>query len=194
MSFTFSVLLVATLAAAPMAFSQEAGEPDPPPAASADENPKIPEPQGIETVEEEEEEFDRHHVALVTAGSRKGSENGFTLGGEYEYRFHRMLGAGVMAEYTWNFREDVFVFPVYFHPGAGLILAAGPGIDRPVGGESESSGDAEGDSEGSSFLFRFEVQYEFELGKGFTLAPSATVDFVDGSQVWAYGVSFGYGF
>ena len=35
---------------------------------------------------------------------------------------------------------------------------------------------------------------EFEMGKGFTIAPNVALDFVNGTQVWAFGVSFGYGF
>ncbi len=185
-----AILLTAAAFEMPVAVAQQGRGADFPPAAGAEESPKVPEPQGIETTEEEE--FDRHHIALFTGGSHQGSENGFTMGGEYEYRFHRLVGAGVMGEYTWSFREDVLVFPVYFHPGAGLILAAGPGIDRPTGKKPETNGQV--DSEGTAFLVRVAVQYEFEVGKGFSITPNALFDFVDGGQVFGYGVSFGYGF
>ena len=178
MSLGIHVLLAAVSLGIPTAIAQEGGG--------------AAEPQGIESTEEEEE-LERNHFSLFTGGSHQGSENGFSLGGEYEFRFNRLVGAGVMGEYAWGFREEIFVFPVYFHPVGGLVLAAGPGLDRPTGATSEGEGEG-GEEEGTAFLFRVAVQYEFELGKGFSIGPIVAFDFVNGDQVLVYGMGFAYAF
>lgn len=52
------------------------------------------------------EEQHRHHAAALISGSHSGEKNGFTIGGDYEYRFSRPLGFTVNGEYVGGgFRE-----------------------------------------------------------------------------------------
>ncbi len=138
--------------------------------------------------------FHTHHLGAFIGGSRLKAQNGFTVGGEYEYRLHKLLGLGFEAEYAGgDLRETVAVFPVFFHPGAGLKLAAGPGFERAP----EEMGEAELQSAGrkeTNFLFRVSILYDFPAGERFTISPSLSLDFVNGRQVWVYGVSLGVGF
>jgi len=89
----------------------------------------------------------RHEVSLVLAGTyeprdesehhgeRAGHDSGtqtnlFTLGGEYEYRIHRLFGIGGTVEYITRERNWLFVFAAVVHPYRGLKLLAGPGFER----------------------------------------------------------------
>ena len=44
------------------------------------------------------------------------------------------------------------------------------------------------------FLFRVGAAYEFEIGEKWAITPEFNVDFVDNSEVYVYGLSFGYKF
>ncbi len=164
---------------------------------SAQELPRVPTPPGIETAEEDEYghvHFHEHHLGLFIGGSRLKQEDGFTVGGEYEYRLHQLLGLGFEAEYAGgDLRETVAVFPVFFHPGAGLKLAAGPGFERATeevtGPEANTAGEKR-----TNFLFRVSILYDFPVKERCIISPGLSLDFVNGRQVWVYGVTFGVGF
>ncbi len=51
--------------------------------------------------------------------------------------------------------------------------------------------DEDGDN---SFLCRAGAAYEFEIAERCSITPEFNVDFVDGDEVFVYGLSFGYGF
>ena len=185
-------LILLALAAAAPGVSQE-----PPPAQTTNTGvPEIPTPKGIETAEDEHGHVHQHrnHAALFVGGSRSGSLDGFTIGGEYEFRFHKMLGVGVEGEYvTGDLRETIFAFPFHFHPGAGFRLAAGPGFERAP--EAQPETEQQGASRTvTEFLWRLTIAYDFAVRERFTLSPSLSVDFAGGRRIWVYGISFGVGF
>ena len=139
----------------------------------------------------------RHHAGIFFGGNHYESENGFTVGGDYEYRLHRYVGIGAGGEYVaGDFREGVLVFPVYFHPAGDLRIFAGPGLEHRFareGEEGEAHGEEEMPERENNFLFRLGVTYDIFIKK-FAVSPGVSVDFVDGKQVLVYGVTFGIGF
>jgi hypothetical protein len=166
--------------------------------------PHVQMPPGIERATDDEtghgHHWHKHHAGVLLGGSSLRSETGFTIGGDYEYRFTKYVGLGVQAEHAFGeLKETVFAFPVFFHPGGGLRLATGPGFERftgelPTGtNEDVHEEETEHDQE-THFLWRMQVLYDFPVGKRYTITPNIAVDFQSGRQVWVYGVTFGVGF
>ncbi len=110
-----------------------------------------------------------------------GSENGFTIGLTYEHRLSELLGFGGFYEYAaGDFDKWSIGVPLFIHPYEGWRFALAPGLEH-----------RDSDDE---FLFRTGVGYEFELSEKWIMLPEFNVDFVDGEEAFAYGISFGVGF
>lgn len=128
-------------------------------------------------------ESERHGVFLFLGGATStGGEgsSGFALGGEYEYRFLKMLGIGGLVEMATNDVRDVVVLaPLSVHPFGGLALTAAPGVQV-------RNGDTD-------FALRLRASYELPAGP-FVVAPAFSADLVDGQQVYVYGLKFGVRF
>jgi hypothetical protein len=95
-------------------------------------------------------------------------------------------------------RNTVLAVPVYWHPGGGWKLIAAPGVEfhnGRGGGEHAKSegGHGEADEDETYFLFRIGAGYHIHLGEHWGLVPAVDLDFVDGEQVWVYGVGVAYG-
>jgi len=165
---------------------------------AASDMPRIPEPQGIELPEEEEHHFHKNHAGVFIGGTTEKEHNGFTLGGDYERRFHRFLGIGISGEHAWgSLKDTVVAFPVFFHPGAGLRIGAGPGFSRQEVTEEHEGDHGEIDTETATeteFLWRVQILYDFEVAERVTLTPNVSLDFVPGKQFFVYGVTLGYHF
>ena len=113
--------------------------------------------------------------------SDHGSENGFTFGLTYERRLSELIGVGGFFEYSeGDFEMWSVGVPLFIHPYAGWRFTLAPGLEH-----------RDGDDE---FLFRTGVAYEFELSENWFMLPEVYVDFVDGEETIALGVSFGFGF
>lgn len=116
-------------------------------------------------------------LGITHAGRRK---NGPALGLEYERRFSDSFGVGGVIEYTGG-DADVWVaaIPFAYHVGHWKFYVA-PGVEDGHHGTEE--------------LLRLGGEYAFELSGGWELAPQLNVDFVDGEDVWVFGVLFARGF
>ena len=126
-----------------------------------------------------------NHIALFIGAGKEtraghNDENGFAIGVEYEYRFHEQWGVGGVVEGLGNdtIREVTVLVPVSFHPGGPWRLFAGAGYefnetkDKP--------------------MVRFGLGYEVPVGSGWTIAPEAMADFIDGGKnVYLLGLAFG---
>ena len=124
--------------------------------------------------------YHRHHIGLLLGNTHEEHEDTFTVGLDYEYRFCQYLGIGVLGEYLGeDFREGVFLVPLFIHPYKGLRFIAAPGI-KPK-------------KEDDKFLWRLGVGYRFPIGN-WTIAPEFNVDFSEGEKGYVYGISVGYGF
>ena len=129
--------------------------------------------------QEAEEEEHQNEVALIIAGTYEDEATVFTIGIEYERRFHQYLGFGGAIEYLVDGRW-LFVFPVAVHPIGGLKLLAGPGFEREDGE--------------NSFIFRVGADYSFEFADRFSLTPGLDVDFIGRDGALVFGVDFGVSF
>jgi hypothetical protein len=130
--------------------------------------------------EHKESHYHRHHIGLLLGNTREESEDNFTIGLDYEYRFSQYLGIGLLSEYVGeDFRDWVGMVPLFIHPYKGFRFVAAPGI---LSKEEEDK-----------FIWRLGVGYRFPIGN-WTIAPEFNVDFSEGERDYVYGVSFGYGF
>ena len=139
-----------------------------------------------------EEHESRHEVAIFTGVTHdfEHSENAFTIGGEYEFRFLPRLGISIEVEYVTRVDAGIFAFPVVFHVYEGLMFVAGPGWEtkpRVI----EALGDR------SDFLFRIGAQYGFHVGGRFSLMPAVDLDFVkrehETEKLFVFGIKFAWG-
>lgn len=144
----------------------------------------------------ESEEIHRHHFAVLAGGSHNTEKNGATIGADYEYRFHRRLGALASFEYVGgDFREDVYAFTAAWHPWKGLRLIAGPGFDRELKRKEEAAHVETAEHDGKyRALFRTGASWEFHIKEHFTFGPEIAVDVLKGEKVFVYGLNFGWGF
>ncbi len=114
----------------------------------------------------------------ITSEDRR--ERALTFGIEYERRLNQSFGLGVVAERaTGDLDLWVFAVPIAFHNGPWKLYVA-PGVE-------------DSDHHGSEFLFRVGAEYAFDMG-GYELAPQVDIDFVNGEQVYVFGLVLAWGF
>lgn len=143
------------------------------------------------------EEYHRHHIAALVSGSDSGEKNGFTIGGDYEFRFARPIGVTVTGEYVGgSFREDLVAFTATAHPWRGLKLQAGPGFDHELRRHETESAEGEevAHHKVNRALFRVGAGYDIEVGKNMTIGPDFAYDILKGEKVFVYGITIGFGF
>ena len=137
-------------------------------------------------------------MGVFVGGSHSSEENGFTLGGEYEFRIHRYFAPGAFGEIVGgDFDEVVFGLQFNLRPVEEWKIFTGPGWDRRFN-RGEEGGSTQSSQSGShskefSFLWRAWLMYEIPVSK-VTISPTFAVDFLEGHQVFVYGVALGMGF
>jgi len=135
--------------------------------------------EGTGAAHGESQEFHANTLGIFVGDTFEGREEALTLGIEYERRFSKSFGVGVLAEYVSDDLDFwVFALPFAYHNGPWKLYAA-PGVE-------------DGD-DGSEFLARIGVEYAFEVGD-FEVAPQVNVDFVDSEEVWVAGLLISKGF
>jgi hypothetical protein len=146
--------------------------------------------------EEGSAEFHRHHFGGLLAGSHNSERNGFTTGGDYEFRFVRHFGVMATGEYVGGgFREDLFAFTAVVHPWKGLKLQAGPGFDHELKKKEAAEAGAElMHHDSTRGLFRIGLGYDVEVGRHMTIGPDFALDILKGDKVFVYGITIGFGF
>jgi len=143
-------------------------------------------------------EFHRHHVAVFLGATYGVLERGhdedpqaqeegeirntdFSVGVDYEYRILRNLSLGALIDYApGDLRTTVFAAGAFIRPIGGLMVVAAPGFESHEGKQHA--------------LFRLGFGYEFGMADRFSLTPNFNIDFVNGQQVYVYGLSVGVGF
>jgi len=119
-------------------------------------------------------------LSVFTGVTDDRGDNAFTLGLDYEYHLSEHFGIGGLVDLaTGDVRDFIIGVPVFAHPVGGLLVLAVPGMEHQNDGSNE-------------FLFRLGVGWEFELSERFVLTPIVNVDFVDGEEIWVYGVALEY--
>jgi len=145
----------------------------------------------------EEGEHERHHIGIFFGATTNldDEETDFSLGLDYEYRLLPQLGIGLLGEVTFA-ENEVFIVgvPIFLHPSKGLILGVAPGVEiSDEIAETEAEGGEQLLETKTNFLLRFIAAYEMEFN-GLTLAPTVSLDLVDGEESLVYGISLGKGF
>lgn len=125
---------------------------------------------------------DKHHFPGIFLGyTHVESETEFTYGIEYEYKFHKNWGAGLVYEKTDDAHHGdgvtVKVASLFYHPYGNLRLGIGAGEEK-IGGDHPHTED----------LIRLSASYEYHIGD-FGLAPTLAVDFIDGEEAYVFGVA-----
>jgi hypothetical protein len=131
-----------------------------------------------------------NHIGLflgVTAGGETeghGKEsNSATIAVDYERRFTRLLGAGVIVEFVGGERRAWATgAAVTFRPLQRTKFLMGVGWER-----QEETGHTEP-------LARIGFSYAFQVVPGNSISPEINLDFVDGETVVVAGVTIGWGF
>jgi hypothetical protein len=138
--------------------------------------------EGTESAHGEGHEFHKNILAVFGGVTHSGRrENDPALALEYERRFTEHFSMGAFAEYTFGDSDyAVYGIPFYYRSGHWRFALA-PGIE-----DSKEHGTEE--------LVRISANYIFEVGGGWDVAPTLAVDFVDGEDVWIFGLGVGKGF
>jgi len=128
--------------------------------------------------------FHRHHMALFIGNTQEGgSENGVSIGADYEYRFNRVFGLGGIVEYAGGEFEHWLAFvSMFIHPYGDWQIIIAPGAEF-IKGKHERD-----------FIVRTGIGYQFHFGKRYTIAPEINVDFGENETLFVYGISIGLGF
>lgn len=132
-----------------------------------------------EEAHSEEESRLKHTLAGFAGITRAADENRGTLGIEYSYRIHTNWSVGGVVERAERDDSSTLVIAfAHLWPYKGLFLGAGFGRKDP-GDERENT-------------IRASLGYEFELGKGWVIAPNVNLDVIENEEnEEVYGVAFG---
>ncbi len=121
----------------------------------------------------------RNELALFIGATFVESGTGFSLGLDYEYRFIRQFGLGVTIEYTEPpNRDGVAAVSFNWHAWKELKVFVATGAEIST-------------DEGNVFLVRLGVEYGFDIGKGWEIAPALNFDVTSDEGAIVAGVSFG---
>jgi len=123
----------------------------------------------------------RNKISLFGGNTQDGSENGVSVGLEYEYALTRYFGLGGLLEYAeGDFDSWILGVPIFVHPYRGLFFLAAPGVEIEDGD--------------TNFLLRIGVGYELEFLPRWSIAPEFNVDFSDGHTKLVYGLTLSRAF
>ncbi len=125
--------------------------------------------------------YHTHTLGGFIGTAQEGRENAPAIGIEYEYRFNTRFGIGAVGEYTGD-KADFWVLavPFGFHFG-NLKTYIAPGIEKS--------------DEHTEELIRLGAEYAIPVSDdGWEIAPQINVDFVDGEEIWVFGVLIAKGF
>lgn len=120
-----------------------------------------------------------------------------TWGLEYGRALSPHWAIGGLIDYAGGSQRNMVIAPVVFWKpfGTGFVLLAAPGIEYHNGrGTVEhhlsKAETAAVDKDETYFVLRLGTAYYFHFGSRFGIGPTVNVDFVDGHEVWVYGVNF----
>ena len=140
------------------------------------------------------DEAPKHIPGVFVGYTNANSETEFSYGVEYEYKFSKLWGAGVVYEKTDDAHHgagvDVAIAAVYLHPWKELRIGLGYGKET-VG--SYTDHDHHYHSSHKEDVVRTSLSYDFHVGS-YGIAPTLAFDFVDGETATVFGVAFVRGF
>ena len=126
----------------------------------------------------------RNEFAVFVGVTDSDSDTGPSLGLDYGHRLTRLFGIGGTIEWTGSdLREGLVAVLFNWHAWKELKIFIAPGFEIET---------AEGDS--SAFLVRLGIEYGFDIGKGWDVAPAVNFDFRNGEDAIVIGAGFGKSF
>ena len=135
-------------------------------------------------------ESPKHIPGVFVGYTTADSETEFSYGIEYEYKFSKLWGAGVVYEKTDDAHHgagiDIALAAVYIHPWKELRVGLGFGKET-VG--SYTDHDHHYHKSHKEDVVRTSLSYDFHVGD-FGIAPTLAVDFIDGETATIIGVAF----
>lgn len=124
--------------------------------------------------------WNQRAAVFLGANIEEGSdpEAGFTIGLDYEWRFHQWYGIGGLGQVVTSGSRDAVLGPALFlHPVGSFRMTLAPAAER-----------AQGDW---YFAFRLGFEYDVTLRAQWVLSPSVALDFARGNRIYVLGVSAG---
>jgi hypothetical protein len=121
----------------------------------------------------------KHALALFVGVTREHGENLDTLGIEYSYRMNERWSVGGVIERADREKNSTLVIAfVHYWPYKELFVGVGIGRKDP--------------NDKRQNTFRATIGYEFELGRGWSIAPQANLDVIENEEnEEVYGIAFG---
>lgn len=136
------------------------------------------------------DESPKHIPGVFVGYTTADSETEFSYGIEYEYKFSKLWGAGVVYEKTDEAHHgagvDIALAAIYVHPWKELRVGLGFGKES-VG--SYTDHDHHYHKGYKENVVRTSLSYDFHVGD-FGIAPTLAVDFIDGETATIIGVAF----
>lgn len=139
-------------------------------------------------------ETPKHIPGIFLGYTNAQGDTEFTYGIEYEYKFSKLWGAGLVYERTDEAHHGVGVnvalASVYLHPWKALRIGLGYGKEtvRSYTDNSDTEHPHHHESHDES-LIRTSLSYDFHVGD-FGIAPTLAFDFVDSETATVFGVAF----
>ncbi len=123
----------------------------------------------------------KHIPGIFLGFTNFDGDSDFTYGIEYEYKFSKQWGAGLVYERTDNGHDgdgvDLAIAALYVHPWKNLRIGVGVGQDR-----------IDTDNDRKEDLVRASFSYDFHVGD-FGVAPTLAFDFIDGETATVFGIA-----
>ena len=121
----------------------------------------------------------KHALAAFLGVTREQGENRETLGVEYSYRISKSWSVGGVIERAERDEHSTLaILFVHLWPHKGVFLGVGIGRKDP--------------SDERENTLRATIGYEFELGRGWSIAPQANLDVIENEESEeVYGLAFG---
>lgn len=146
-------------------------------------------------------QFKNGLALFLGATNEHGHGTEGTWGIEYGRYLSPHWSVGGLIDYAGGGQRNLVIAPaVYWKPfGGGFVVLAAPGVEYhngrgTVGHHLFKAESAEEDKDETYFILRLGTAYFFQVGSRFAIGPAVNVDFVNGEQVWVYGVNFEMGF
>ena len=112
--------------------------------------------------QEKDEDLNRNGLSIFVGGVTNSESSAFALGIDYQYRISKIVGVGLVMDYSFGDIESLLLAPAVFLHVSALEFVVAPGMEL-------SNDDISG-------IIRLGVSYEFELTERLTLSPSLLYD------------------
>ena len=129
----------------------------------------------------------KSHIQLFIGGINFEGNTGAVIGAQYELRFHRNVGVGVLGQVAFNSDDardetvTVVAIPLYFHPGGVARVVLAPAWIFPENAESVVT-------------VQFGFIYDFFVNEKWSISPTALFYFREDDFASNLGFSFGLKF